>query len=187
MELIIVVLTFAVVFLMLNQRSGPVDRPGSRSRSAAGELGKRFRAAKVRQIIDGDTVIVTVSGQAIHLRLSSIDAPEHDQEWGDIAKYGLIKLIGGRWIYFEHQGVDDYGRTLATVFVKRRGSTQWINVNARMVTLGHAWVQRIHGRYLSGHQRDELYRLERWARRKKVGLWRSANPLPPWKWRHRGR
>jgi len=187
MELTLIVLGCVIIFLMLSPRPGPGGSEGSDSRWPAGGPGKQFHAAKVRRIIDGDTVIVTVSGRRIHLRLNSIDAPELDQEWGDIATYGLIKLIGGQWIYFEDQGVDNYGRTLATVFVKRRGGDEWINVNTRMVVLGHAWVQRIQNGDLSDEQRNELVRLERWARRKKVGMWRSPNPLPPWKWRQNRR
>lgn len=187
MELMLIILGVAVVFLMLDRRPGRGGGAGPDSGWPAGDPVRRFHAARVRQVIDGDSVIVIVDGKAVQLRLNSIDAPEHDQAWGDIAKYGLIKLIGGRWIRFEDHGVDDYGRTLATVFVKGRDGTQWIDVNRKMVVLGHAWVQRIDSGDRSGEQRNEFARLERWARRKKVGLWRSADPLPPWKWRHRGR
>jgi endonuclease YncB( thermonuclease family) len=56
-------------------------------------------------------------------------------------------------------------------------------VNARMVTLGHAWVMRNFNHHLSKERKDELYKLERWARSKKVGLWEFENPIPPWQWR----
>jgi endonuclease YncB( thermonuclease family) len=28
-----------------------------------------------------------------------------------------------------------------------------------------------------------LNQLERWAKSKRVGLWKTDNPIPPWKWR----
>jgi hypothetical protein len=57
---------------------------------------KSFSEVKVEHIIDGDTVIVVKNVRKIRIRLDSIDCPEDGQHWGDIAKYGLIKLIGGR-------------------------------------------------------------------------------------------
>ncbi|PCI06627.1 MAG: hypothetical protein COB77_06505, partial [Gammaproteobacteria bacterium] len=58
------------------------------------------------------------------------------------------------------------------------------NVNERMVTLGHAWVMRRYYGHLSNKRKNQLNRLERWAKLKKVGLWKQLNPIPPWKWRH---
>ncbi len=37
--------------------------------------------------------------------------------------------------------------------------------------------------HLPKDRQDQLNRLERWARSKKVGLWKTPNPIPPWKWR----
>ena len=102
---------------------------------------------------------------------------------GDIAKYGLIKLIGGRSIRFEDHGQDSHGRTLATIYVQDENGI-WTNVNTRMVTLGHAWVMRRFYKHLPQERRNELNRLERWAKTKKVGLWKSQNPTSPWKWRN---
>jgi endonuclease YncB( thermonuclease family) len=144
---------------------------------------QHYQTATVQHVIDGDTVIVATFWQEIRIRLASIDCPEGDQDWGDIAKYGLIKLIGGRKIFFEEHCQDQYGRTVATIYVQSDDEAELMNVNARMVTLGHAWVRRDFDGNLSKERQDELYRLQRWARTKKVGLWNSANPVPPWKWR----
>jgi micrococcal nuclease len=144
---------------------------------------QRYRTATVQHVIDGDTVIVATFWQEIRIRLASIDCPEGDQDWGDIATYGLIKLIGGRRIFFEEHCQDQYGRTVATIYVQHGDEAQLMNVNARMVTLGHAWVRRDFDGNLPKQRQDELYRLQSWARTKKVGLWNSPNPVPPWKWR----
>ena len=98
-----------------------------------------------------------------------------EQEWGDIAKYGLIKLIGGRRIRFQTHARDRYGRTVATLYVRRKDNGEWQNVNARMVTLGHAWVYGQHYADLPPERRNELNRLERWARSKRVGLWKHPS------------
>jgi len=160
---------------------------GAKARPTNGSTSNRrptgTKEAKVIRIIDGDTVIVSAYRNQLTIRLDAIDCPEDGQHWGDIAKYGLVKLIGGRRIRLEEFGVDKYGRTLATIYVQPRGSSEWTNVNLRMVTLGHAWVSRHLNSHLPIDRRQELNRLESWARSKRVGLWRETNPVPPWKWR----
>ncbi|MBX2986992.1 MAG: thermonuclease family protein [Bdellovibrionaceae bacterium] len=155
----------------------------SRQRDARSPLVPpvRLLEVKVREVLDGDTVIVSDSGYDIRIRLSSIDCPEDGQPWGDIAKAGLIKLIGGRRVRIETHGTDVYERTVATIFVQQ--DSKWINVNERMVMLGHAWVMRQYYGHLSKQRRIQLDRLERWAKTKRVGLWKTENPVPPWLWR----
>lgn len=144
---------------------------------------KRFKKAKVHRVLDGDTVIVTTIWKKLTIRLDAIDCPEDDQPWGDTAKYGLIKMIGGRAIRLEIHDKDKYGRTVATIYVKSNDKPEWVNVNARMTMLGHAWVYRQFYVHLSKDRRDELNKLERWAKTKRVGLWRSEHPVAPWDWR----
>ena len=144
-----------------------------------------FPKAKVMHVIDGDTVIVDKGwSQVVMIRLDSIDCPEDGQHWGDTAAYGLIKLIGGRKVHLEEHGLDSHGRTLATIYVQHANGEEWVNVNERMVTLGHAWVMRKFYDHLPKGRQDKLNRLERWARSKNVGLWRTQNPIPPWQWRN---
>jgi endonuclease YncB( thermonuclease family) len=140
--------------------------------------------AQVARVIDGDTVIISRSWRDIIIRLDSIDCPEDGQPWGDIAKYGLIKLIGGKKVHLEEHGIDKYGRTLATIYIWHQDKSEWLNVNERMVTLGHAWVMRRFYDHLPSDRQEKLNRLERWARSKKMGLWQTLNPIPPWKWRN---
>lgn len=140
-------------------------------------------AAIVRYVVDGDTVIAVRRWREIRIRLDSIDCPEDGQHWGDVAKYGLIKLIGRRRVHIEEHGRDDYGRVLATLYVRHPSKDEWMNVNERMVTLGHAWVMRRYYDHLPPDRQEKLNRLERWARSKNVGLWATPDPTPPWKWR----
>ena len=158
----------------------------AQSEAAVKEQKKNFPEVKVEHIIDGDTVIVVKGWHKIRIRLDSIDCPEDGQHWGDIAKYGLIKLIGGRNIRLEEHGQDLYERTMATIYVQHGYGSEWINVNEKMVTLGHAWVMRRFYDHLPKDRQDKLNRLERWAKSKKVGLWQTPNPIPPWKWRSEG-
>ena len=172
----------------------PVQAPGYQgtikkkalSEAAIRENISSLPKVKVAYIVDGDTVIVANGWNDITIRLDSVDCPEDGQHWGDTAKYGLIKLIGGRRVHLEQHGLDSHGRTLATIYVQHESGSNWINVNERMVTLGHAWVMRAFYDHLPKDRQDRLNRLERWAKAKSVGLWRTSNPIPPWKWRNGG-
>lgn len=164
------------------------SRMATRSARRAGTLsappttgGQAY--AEVVWILDGDTVDVRMEGRKLRIRLYSIDCPEDGQPWGGTAKAGLIKMIGGKSVVLEVHGVDDYGRTLATVFACQGRESKLINVNERMVMLGHAWVMRKYSAQLSEERRRQLNRLEAWARSKQVGLWGTPSPMPPWKWR----
>lgn len=160
-----------------HRKQTPVWKPTQSSRlagirkpqkkTANGEQQKNIRKAKVKYIIDGDTIIVSRSWRKFKIRLDSIDCPENGQHWGDIAKFGLIKLIEGRNVRLEEHGLDYYGRTLATVYVQHSYGSEWINVNERMVTLGHSWVMRRFYDHLPKDRQAKLNRLERWAKSKK--------------------
>ena len=143
-----------------------------------------FPKVMVRHVVDGDTVIVDKGWNQVMIRLDSIDCPEDGQHWGDIAAYGLIKLIGGRKVHLEEHGLDCHGRILATIYVRHANGEEWVNVNERMVTLGHAWVMCRFYDHLPKCRQDKLNRLESWARSKNVGLWRTQSTIPPWQWRN---
>lgn len=155
-----------------NQREVP-----NKCESSSKELHK----FNVKYVIDGDTVIVSSFWSEIRIRLYAIDCPEDGQPWGDVATAGLIKMIGGREVLLETYGVDKHGRTLATIFMWQ--NSKLINVNERMVMLGHAWYMRKFCHELSVERQAQLERLEKWARFKRVGLWKTNDPIPPWLWR----
>ncbi len=139
--------------------------------------------ARVKWIFDGDTVAVTQGWHELTIRLDSIDCPEDGQHWGDIAKYALMKLLNRKNVHLEVHGLDHYGRTLATIYVWGNEKNEWLNVNERMVMLGHAWVMRVFYDHLPEDRQDKLNNLERWSKSKKIGLWGTPDPTPPWEWR----
>ena len=138
---------------------------------------------KVEQVIDGDTVKVSTLEDEKIIRLDSIDCPEDGQDWGGIAKDGLIKLIGDKHVHGEAHETDQLGRTIATLYVEDGNTSNWINVNEKMVELGHAWVMRQYYDHLPKDRQAELDKLESNAKLNKLGLWESLNPIPPWDWR----
>jgi len=69
---------------------------------------------------------------------------------------------------------DRYGRTVGDVLL-RDGR----NLNHALVQAGLAWWYRKHS------DSPVLERLEKKARKDRIGLWSQANPVPPWEFRKR--
>lgn len=138
----------------------------------------------VREVFDGDSMlVVTRSKGTMKVRLYGIDAPETakpdrpGQEYGDQARRVLKYKVLGKAVLLDVQDKDQYSRSVAVVRIGRR------DINAEMVAEGMAWAYR---RYLDGPYASEYIQLEEKARRRRLGLWRQANPKPPWEFRHSG-
>jgi len=79
----------------------------------------------------------------------------------------------GKEVRIEKSGEDQYGRTLAFVYVGN------ICLNEELLRLGMAW------HYKHYNKDPKLARLEENARAAKIGLWSQPNPVAPWDFRHR--
>ncbi|MGA6992441.1 MAG: thermonuclease family protein [Candidatus Deferrimicrobiaceae bacterium] len=138
---------------------------------------------EVTRVIDGDTVTLTTrEGTKLRVRLYGIDAPEvrHEemagQPYGKEAKQALTALALGRRVTVEIVDIDAYRRTVG--IVRRSGA----DINLSMVRSGYAWAYR---RYLSAPYASRYLDAEREARGKRLGLWKDANPDPPWEFKKR--
>ncbi|HEX7385787.1 MAG TPA: thermonuclease family protein [Castellaniella sp.] len=139
---------------------------------------------RVVRVADGDTLTIQVQGKAAHrIRLASIDAPETGhgrkrpgQPYGQASRQSLAALVAGHTVTLRCYERDHYGRDVCDVPLKD-GRT----ANQVQVATGMAWAnQQGGGKYL----RDpHLLDLERQARAWRAGLWKDANPVPPWDWR----
>lgn len=135
-------------------------------------FGASRETVKVIAVIDGDTVRVFHEKNE-KVRLASIDAPEMKQPYGQASKKALSRMIYGKMIELERHDVDQYGRTVATLWLNQQ------DINLEMVAQGHAWVYR---RY----NRDPMYLVaERQAKGLRKGLWRlpPEQREAPWLWR----
>jgi len=129
------------------------------------------RWVTVAKIFDGDT-FKTVDGERI--RLLGLNTPEVQhrdsaaQPMGDEASLALHRLIDGKVVRlaFDRDKIDIYGRTLAQVY-DRRG--RWIN--GLMVEQGWAHVYTF---VPNLRWAKPLLRLERKARKRKLGIWSDA-------------
>lgn len=128
---------------------------------------------QVAGVHDGDTLtICPATGPALTVRLVEIDAPELAQPFGAESRAALAALCEGREARIAEQGLDKYGRTLGRV------SCAGIDANAEQVKRGWAWFYTKYGT-------DAAIRfLEVQARAARIGLWRDAQPVAPWDFRH---
>lgn len=139
-------------------------------------------SGRVVQVKDGDSFTMRLdrdnsanaikfNGQSeIEVRLSSIDAPEYFQTYGQECRQELTNIIGSQTISLDPVDQDKYGRTIAVVYIAN------INVNREMVRRGCAWAYR---RYLKDFS---MLALEREAKQQKVRIWsQDASKIkPPW-------
>jgi endonuclease YncB( thermonuclease family) len=92
----------------------------------------------VTRVIDGDSLVFQPlpAGKPLEVRLAGIDAPEGCQDGGPRAREALADFVLDKKVSLLTEGVDSYGRTLATV------KTEEFNINQRMVAEGQAWSIR---------------------------------------------
>jgi len=130
-------------------------------------------------VIDGDTVLFKPdhthpAGRAfLKVRLADIDAPEHDQPYGEVAKQALAARVLHQRVAVDTVATDVYGRTLAHI---RLGEDE---VGADLVRRGLAWTAT------RSRQASALRAAQRQARLAHRGLWQDEAPLPPWMWRRK--
>lgn len=127
---------------------------------------------------DGDTLRVNDRGKTVTVRLGCVDAPERSQlPWGQTASTHLKQLLPqGQRVQLRQIDRDQYGRTIAEVFVNGR------SVNLQMVTDGQAAVYRP-----SVNQCDaqSFNRAERQAKRAGLGIWNPRHPIQVMPWDYR--
>ncbi|MCL5079541.1 thermonuclease family protein [Neisseria perflava] len=128
---------------------------------------------KVVGVTDGDTLTCLLpENKRIKVRLDQIDAPEHKQDFGKVAKKALSEYVYGKNVSLKTNGRDKYGRTIAEVYHDQT------NINKVMVENGLAWVYR-------DYMTDiEYLELENAARSQSKGLWSQPNPIYPSEFRH---
>ena len=133
---------------------------------------------RVVGIADGDTVTVLDAARVQHkLRLSGIDAPEKAQPFGNRSKESLSDLAFDKTVTVETDKRDRYGREVGKVLVNGR------DVNLIQVERGMAWHYKAYEREQSPSDRKLYDAAEADARAGRRGLWRDADPVPPWDYR----
>jgi micrococcal nuclease len=136
---------------------------------ASGALHAETFRGTVTHVTDGDTLWVRpVSGDAsVQIRLLDLDAPEGCQLFGPEAKQALRERVLDQPVRVRTQGLDDYGRQLGRVELRRQDIGAWL------VSNGFAWSMRFHGK------NGRYAALEAVAREQRRGLWAVPGALDP--------
>ena len=149
--------------------------------SATDGSASRTIEGVVRAVYDGDTILLATREESrLKVRLYGIDAPETakpdspGQPFGTVSKRTLMYKIMGRQVSAEIIDIDQYKRAVAVIRYSGR------DINREMAAEGMAWAYR---QYLQGPYASEYINAESRARSRRTGLWRDANPLPPWEFR----
>ena len=142
---------------------------------------------KVVAVTDGDTIKVLDANRVQHkIRLTGIDAPEKAQPFGNASRKNLASMVAGKDVRVETTKNDRYGRVLGKVWVQPRdcpGCGKTLNVNHAQILSGMAWWYRDYAKDQSPQDRGRYESAVEEARKRKRGLWREPDPIPPWVWR----
>ena len=143
--------------------------------TAAGEV----LSGSVIRVSDGDTLtILNSTNQQIKIRLAGIDAPEKAQAFGQRSKEYLASLVIQKQVTVKTTKTDKYGRQVGQVLLNGQ------DVNLEQLRAGMAWYYRQYERELTLELRQSYAAAEANAKERLIGLWRDAQPVPPWVWRH---
>ena len=133
---------------------------------------------RVVGVADGDTLtVLDVSNVQHKIRLAGIDAPEKKQAFGNRSKESLSDLVFDRTVSIETGKRDRYRREVGKVLVNGR------DANLVQVERGMAWFYREYQREQPPNDRRLYEAAEDAAKAEKRGLWRDADPVPPWEFR----
>ncbi len=140
--------------------------------TAFGEPGSGRDTAYVKRVIDGDTVLLLMSGGEERARLIGVDTPEKNHPVKPIQYFSreateyLRQLCSGRKVFIEYgqERRDTYGRLLVYLFLNDGRL-----INAEIIKNGYGFA---YTRYPFKYQ-ESFKQYEAEAREQGKGLWRN--------------
>ena len=129
---------------------------------------------KVIEVNSGDVITIFNLNRPVRVKLLGVDAPEMDQNFGDVAKKHLADLVYDKSVIVEYAGIAADSSLTGRVLL---GSA---DIGAQMIRDGAAWVDPGTQHRLSATDREVYQQSEQAARGERRGLWQQENPLAPW-------
>jgi endonuclease YncB( thermonuclease family) len=123
-------------------------------------------------VTDGDTVKVMREGHEVKIRLWGIDAPEMSQPFGKEAKQFTQSLVLGKTVKVVIRDQLKLDLPQGKLYLDKT------YINLEIIKACLAWYYD----WLAPDAPD-LESAEKEAEKKKCGLWKDPDPIPPWKWR----
>ncbi len=125
----------------------------------------------ILSVTDGDTLVASCDHHQIIVKIAEIDAPEKLQDYGLRSRQSLVELCMYKNAEITKKTMDRFGRTIA--YVNCDGK----NAGNEQLKRGLAWV---FDKYVTD---QGLYAYQDRAKSDHRGLWKIADPIPPWEWR----
>lgn len=116
-------------------------------------------------------------GKLRRLKLTGIDAPERRQRFATEARQLASQWLGSGAIQIRVDGSGKDGRTHGRVEMDGQ------DVGLLLITAGLAWCDPSDASMLPTNTRETYQAACLKARNGRQGLWREANPVPPWEYR----
>lgn len=127
---------------------------------------------KVTSVIDGNTIEITVSDKEKYIiLLHGIDSPDPGQNFADVAKLLVEKLLLNKNVTIAIHGKDRTGNRLGDIRVEGLADPK-----RELIRQGLAWTTDV-------DPSGELESLKEHAKAQGLGLWSEENPMPPWMYR----
>ena len=184
--MIIAVAAIAIIFLLQTssgtQRATPTSATVANALPTAAlqaSLPSGAKPAELVRIVDGDTIVVRISGQSGQetVRLVGIDTPETKKPDTPVQCYGkeatsyTTKLLTGQKIWLERDvsDRDQYGRLLRYVWIEQGGA--YLLANEQIVALGYGTARDYHP---DTRYHDRLFAALANARTQRLGMWGSC-------------
>ena len=129
---------------------------------------------KVIEVNSGDVITIFNLNRPVRVRLLGVDAPEMNQEFGDIARKHLTDLVYDKSVLVEYSAIDSDHSLNGRVLL------EGADIGAQMIRDGAAWVDPGNQHRLSATDREVYQQSEEAARSERRGLWQQENPVAPW-------
>jgi len=128
-------------------------------------------SGEVVNVIDGNTVeVLAEDNETYKIMLYGIDCPGLDQAYGEKAKQQLEKLLLKKIVNVNLKGKNRWGTRLGIIM------TGEIDPRRELLKEGLAWTAEV-------NPDPEFEAIKQEARENGRGLWKEANPIPPWTFR----
>jgi endonuclease YncB( thermonuclease family) len=125
---------------------------------------------------EGDKVTVLHGGRTEKIFLKDIECPDLKQPYGKQAKRTTAAYIANRVVTVRGVQRNSKGRTTAEIVLE-----DGRNIGHELIKEGLAWARK------DTEGGKQLAEVEQLVRAEHKGLWSDPNPVPPWKWRLKGK
>lgn len=141
----------------------------------AATAGAEMLDGRVYRVVDGDTLMALDSAnRQREIRLLGIDAPEIAQAFGQSARTALSALAANQALNADCRKLGQ--RDVCRVRIGGK------DIALELLRAGTAWWNPQHAPLQTEQERADYQQAEFNAKIRRVGLWNSKNPVPPWQW-----